>query len=162
MLHIVLQIPMVPQELHIRAVNLDLARLPHLHIFLAPQRREAPILAHNDLLAAGELVLAASEGLDCGGAVPVTGPHRQKDLADVDAGDGAGGLAVRATHARLQTIGAGARQHFVDADDVVRVCADPQVEAFLAGDFDEVLVGADAGGFEGLGRQLFVFIYVSD
>jgi len=58
----------------------------------------------------------------------------------------------------LQSIGAGAGQHFVDADDVVGVGSNSQVETFFAGYLDEVLVGADAGCFEGFGGELFVFI----
>ena len=43
---------------------------------------------------------------------------------------------------------------------MVRVGADAQVEAFLAGDLDEVLVGADAGRFEGFGRELLVLVWL--
>ena len=68
----------------------------------------------------------------------VTGADGEEDLADVDAGDEAVGLAEGTTHAGLQTIGTSARQHLVDADDVVRVSADTQVETFLSGDLDEV------------------------
>ena len=38
-------------------------------VLLATERGEAPVLADDDLLAAGELVLAAAEGFDGGGAV---------------------------------------------------------------------------------------------
>lgn len=38
----------------------------------------------------------------------------------------------------MEPVGAGAGQHFVDADDVVGVGADAEVEAFFAGYFDEV------------------------
>ena len=41
---------------------------------------------------------------------------------------------------------------------MVRVSADTHVETFLSSELDEVLVGADTGGFEGLGRQLFVLV----
>jgi hypothetical protein len=41
---------------------------------------------------------------------------------------------------------------------VVRVSADTHVETFLSGNLDEVLVGANAGGFEGLGGKLFVLV----
>ena len=93
----------------------------------------------------------------------ITGADAEDDLANVDAGDLAVRLAEGAAHARLQAIGTGARQHLVDADDVVRVGAHAQVEAFLAGDLDEVLVGADAGRFEGLRRELLVLVWlVSD
>ena len=73
----------------------------------------------------------------------VTGPHGQQDLADIHAGDGSVGFAPCTTHARLQSIGTGTRQHLVDADDVVRVGADTEVETFLAGNFDEVSEGRD-------------------
>jgi hypothetical protein len=58
----------------------------------------------------------------------------------------------------LQSIGASAGQHFVDADDVVGMGTYTQVEAFFAGDFDEVFVGADAGRFKGFGGELFVLV----
>jgi hypothetical protein len=38
------------------------------------------------------------------------------------------------------------------------VGADSQVETFLAGNLDEVLVGADTGGLEGLGAQLLILV----
>jgi hypothetical protein len=41
---------------------------------------------------------------------------------------------------------------------VVRVGADTEMETFLSGLLDEVLVGADTGGLESLRAQLFVFI----
>jgi hypothetical protein len=90
----------------------------------------------------------------------VAGAHAEDDLANVDASHLAVRLAEGAAHARLQAIGAGARQHLVDADDVVRVGAHAQVEAFLAGDLDKVLVGADAGRLEGLGGELLVLVWV--
>jgi hypothetical protein len=55
------------------------------------------------------------------------------DLADCNASQQAVGLAESSTHTSLQTIGAGARQHFVDAENVVRVNADAQVKVILAG-----------------------------
>ena len=41
---------------------------------------------------------------------------------------------------------------------MVRVGAHAQVETFLAGRLDEVLVGADAGRLEGLRAQLLIFV----
>jgi hypothetical protein len=41
----------------------------------------------------------------------------------------------------LQSIGASARQHLVDADDVIWVSAHTEMETFLAGNFDEIPVG---------------------
>ena len=111
----------------------------------------------------------------------VTGPNGEKDLANVHASDTAVRFAPRSTHPGLQPIGAGAGQHLVDADDVVRVSANAEVETFFAGDFDEVsigteahqsliprwgtqrrvrnvLVGTDTGGFQRFGGQLFVLV----
>lgn len=39
-----------------------------------------------------------------------------------------------------------------------RVGADTEVEGFLAGDLDEVFVGADTGCFQRFGAQLFIFV----
>jgi len=100
----------------------------------------------------------------------------EEDLADVDASDGAVGLAEGAAHARLQPIGAGAGQHLVDADDVVWVRTDAHVETLLASNLHKVpgvfvspltrspvavlnlLVGANTSGFQGLGAQLLVLV----
>ena len=60
---------LVPQKLHVSPIDPDLALGTLLKVFLAAEGREAPILGHDDLLAAGELVLGASEGFDGCGAV---------------------------------------------------------------------------------------------
>lgn len=88
----------------------------------------------------------------------VTSADAHDDLTNVDTGDGAVGLAPGTTHTSLQSIGTGARQHLVDADDVVRVGTDAEMEAFLAGNLDEVLVGANTGGLEGLRAQLLQLV----
>lgn len=41
---------------------------------------------------------------------------------------------------------------------MVRVGADAEVETFLTGRLDEVLVGANTGGLEGLGAQLLILV----
>ena len=139
-LHIIRDRTLIPQELDIRPIDLDLPFLPQLDIVIASERREPPVLADDDFLAAGEFVHGATEGLDGGGAVVVACAYGEQDLADVDAGHGPVGLAPRPAHSRLQSIGARAGQHFVDPDDVVRVGAHAQVEPFFAGDFHEVSV----------------------
>ena len=67
--HVVLERALLPQELHVRAVHADLASLALRNVLVAVERREAPLLADDDLLAAGEFVLRAAESLDGGGAV---------------------------------------------------------------------------------------------
>ena len=84
--------------------------------------------------------------------------YGQDYLADVHAGNETVGLAKGTTHAGLQSIGTSARQHLVDTDHMVRVGADTEMETFLSGNLDEVLVGANTGGFESLGGQLLVLI----
>ena len=53
----------------------------------------------------------------------ITSADGEEDLADVDASDGSIWLAPCTSHASLQSIGTCARQHLVDADDVVWVGA---------------------------------------
>ena len=97
----------------------------------------------------------------------ISGSDRQKNLANVDTGDGAIGLAPSTSHTSLKSIGAGTGQHLVDTDDVVRMSSDSEMETFFAGNLDkvpsilldhrrhfvrifvDVLVGANTGSFEG-------------
>lgn len=174
--HVVLEGTLVTEELNVGTVDTDAALLALGDVLLAAEGSEAPVLGDDDLLATGELVLRAAESLNSGGAVwkymsapdlpaqmaekltGVTGADGQKDLADVDTGDSAVGLAPGTTHTSLQSIGTGTRQHLVDTDDVVRVGTDTEVEGFLSTDLDEVLVGANTGGFKSLRAQLLVLV----
>lgn len=67
--NVTLNRPLVPQELHVSPVDPDLAFGALLEVFVTAERREAPVLGDNDLLAAGEFVLGATEGFDGCGAV---------------------------------------------------------------------------------------------
>lgn len=136
--HVLLDQTVASQELDVGTILLELALLAELDVLLAADGGETPLLGDDDLLAAGELVHRATEGLDGGGAVGVTGADGQDDLADVHTGDGTLGLTEGTTHTSLQTIGTSARQHLVDTDDVEGVHTDAQVETFLTGDLDEV------------------------
>jgi hypothetical protein len=51
------------------------------------------------------------------------------------------------THTRGQTIGTSAGELLVDTDNVERVDAHAQVEAVLAAELDQRLVGGDTGCF---------------
>ena len=55
-------------------------------------------------------------------------------------------------------ISACAGQHLVDTEDVVRVYPDTEMESVLAGGLGHVLVRANAGGLEGLRRQLLELV----
>lgn len=173
---------MATEELNVGTVLEELALLAELDVLLAADGGEAPVLGDNDLLATGELVLRAAEGLESGSTVGVTGADGQNDLANVHTGNKTLGLTEGTTHTGLQTIGTSARQHLVDTDDVEGVHTDAQVETFLTGDLHKVpiksymrlcpwlsgercgsgssnvLVGANTGGFESLGGQLLVLV----
>jgi len=148
----------VCQELDVGTVRLDLTVLPLLHVLLAAEGSETPVLGDNDLLTTRELVLAPSQSLQGGGTVGVTGTDRQEDLTDVDTSDGPVGFTPSTTHTSLKPIRSGTGQHLVDTDDVEGVGTNPQVETILSGNLDKVFVGADTGSFESLRRQLLVLI----
>ena len=122
--NITLNGPLVPQELHVSPIDSDLAFLAFLKVFVTTERCEAPVLGNDDLLAAGEFVLGATEGFDGRGAVcadfqsvhpslhwdsraewvegtVVTSPHGEQDLANVHTGNGSVGLAPCTTHPGL-------------------------------------------------------------
>ena len=62
--NITLNRPFVPQELHISPINPNLAFCALLEVFVTAKRCETPILGDNDLLAAREFVLGATESFD--------------------------------------------------------------------------------------------------
>lgn len=177
--HVVLERTLVAEELNVGAVDADLAGLALGDVVVTAERSETPVLGDDDLLATWELVLGTTESLDGSGAVcekivsrtiptalalgfdkltRVTSADGQNDLANVDTSDETVWLAESTTHTGLQSIGTSARQHLVDADDVVRVWADAHVESFLSGNLDQVLVGGDTGGLKRLGRELLKLV----
>ena len=110
----------------------------------------------------------------------VTSADGEENLANVDTGDSSVWLSESTTHSSLESIGSSARQHLVDADDVVWVGTNAEVERFLSGSLDHVpvvillsdlfppwcmyvssfhsLVGANTGSLESFGAQLFVLV----
>jgi hypothetical protein len=90
--------------------------------------------------------------------VGVPGPDRHEDLTDVHTSDKAVGLAESTTHTSLKPISSSARQHLVDTDDMVGVDANTEMETFLSGNLNKVLVGANTGGLKSLGGQLLVLV----
>jgi hypothetical protein len=155
---VVRDLAVVAEELDVGTVDLDAAGSLALEVLVTTERGEAPVLGDDDLLATRELVLRAAEGLKGKVTVGVTSADAHDDLTDVDTGDGTVGLTPGTTHTGLQSIGTGTRQHLVDTDDVEGVSADAQVEALLARVLDQVLVGANTGGLEGLGAQLLILV----
>jgi len=152
------QLAVVGQELNICTINQNSATSLLLHVFLTTERSETPVLGNNDLLATWELVLGSAEGLKGVGAEGITSSETHDDLTNVDTGDSSVGLTPSTTHSSLQSIGTSARQHLVDTDDVIWVSADTEMESFLSCGLDHVLVGANTGGFQSLGTQLFILV----
>merc|ERR1712080_688336 len=64
--------------LHVDAVGLEVSASPHLGILLAVPLGEAKLLAHEDLLPAGELKLAPSQSLNNLGLELVVAPHGRR------------------------------------------------------------------------------------
>lgn len=62
--HVTLNRALVPQELHVSPIDPDLTFSTLLEVFVTAKRREAPVLGDDDLLAAGEFVLGATESFD--------------------------------------------------------------------------------------------------
>lgn len=137
-LHVLLDLATAAVELNVGSVLEKSALLLQLRVLLATDGRETPVLADDDLLATGELVHGSSKSLDGGGTVGVTGSDGQKDLTNVDTGDGTLRLAPSTSHSGLQSIGTSARQHLVDTDNVEWVCSNSHVETFLASNLDEI------------------------
>jgi hypothetical protein len=173
--HVLLKVTLVAEELDVSTIDLDLALLALLEVFLTAERGETPVPGDDDLLATGELhvvrlramnvkllltylVLATPQSLESVGAERVLCPERHEDLADVHTSDKAVGLAESTTHTGLKPISSSARQHLVDTDDMVRVDADTEMERFLSSSLHHVLVGANTGGLESFGRQLLVLV----
>merc|ERR1719264_348724 len=116
------------EPLHVDAVGDQAAHALPLLVVRLGEVREPELLGDEDLLAAGELVLGLLERLDRGGELLLLRPDGDEDLADVHAGRRAVGLAEGSAHAGRESIGAGARQRLVDAEDVERVGPDADVE----------------------------------
>ena len=85
--NVTLNRPLVPQELHVSPIDPDLALLALLKVFVTTERCEAPVLGDDDLLAAGEFVLGATEGFDGCCAVCEFHPCQQTDVSREIEGD---------------------------------------------------------------------------
>lgn len=68
-LHVLGEVAVVAEELDVGTIDLDAAGGLLLEVLVATEGGEAPVLGDDDLLATGELVLRAAEGLESGSAV---------------------------------------------------------------------------------------------
>jgi len=145
----------------VTVLNLDVGTAVHeeilgleLRVVLAGDSCETPVVRDDDLLATGELVRSATEGLAGLGLEVHAGTERVDDLSDVDAGGNAEGLTESVTHTAGQTISASARKHFVLSQDHEGVSADAKVETFLGGADNHELVDDNTAGLEALRSEL--------
>ena len=73
-----------------------------LQVILTVDIGKSPLARNNDLLTARELIPGATKGFLNDRCVRVFATNGKDDLADVDTGNGAVGLAPCATHTSLQ------------------------------------------------------------
>ena len=132
--------------------------LTESNVLLTGVLGEAPLERLEDLLATGELELTTTDGLDDMGLGGILGTDGEEDLANVDTGGDADGLAVRVTHTGGETIGSGARKHLVGTEDVEGVGAHADVVSVLTDGLGQVLVDTDTAGLEGLGGDLLLLV----
>jgi len=147
-----------PNELYISSVLHHPLVLFELEVRLPVDVGETPLFRNDDLLATWKLVAGTAESLLDDVGVGVLATDGQKDLTNIDPGDGSVRLTPSPSHASLEPISTGAGQHLVDAEDVEGVDADPQMEGILSGGLGDVLVGTDTSSFKCLARELFVFV----
>jgi len=162
-------------DLDVGAIRASAALSAEALVLLDRVGREAPVLGHEDLLGAGEFVLAAAEALNDVGKHGGLGAARDEDLVDVHTGDLTIRLTEGTSHTSLETkrkedkpqrasnvvdvfipIGTGTAKHLVDAEHVVGVNADAKVEGITTAHLGDVLVHANAGSLEGLRGDLLL------
>ena len=133
---------------------LQVTRLRQAQELITVVLREAPLSGKHNLLASRELELGTAEGSHHVLPVHILGPHRDEDLSDLHTSHHTIGLAVSVTHPSLQTIRAGAGQHLVDTQHVVRVSSHTHVEAVTASLLRQHLVGGNTGSLKSVAGQL--------
>jgi len=146
------------QPLDANAVGSQAAHGLELVVVFLHKLGETKLGGDVDLLASGEFELGTTEGLDRDVALVLTAAHGQQDLADVHTGSLTVGLTEGTTHTGLEPIGTSAGKHLVHTQDVKRVGAHTQVKVLTTAVGGEVLVARNAGGFQGLGRDLLVLV----
>lgn len=110
------------------------------------------------LLATRKLHFSASESLNELRFVHVLATNRHYNLTNVNTGNSAKRLSVGTPHSGLQSkignkyaklpISACARQHLIDAHNVVRMHTHAKMESILATILHEILVGANTSSLQ--------------
>lgn len=110
----------------------------------------SPLSALNNLLAARELELGASQSFTGMCSIVVLASNRKEYLTNVHPSTGALRLAKGTPHSSLEPISPSTRKHLVDTEDMERVNPDPKVEGILSCRLGHVLVAGNAGSLERL------------
>jgi len=147
---------MVVDELSVGPVVLETALLFPEKIVRTVVGSESPLSANNDLLATRELELGTTERLASVLVVLVLAADGEQNLTDAHTGACALGLAESTAHTGLKPISTGARKHLVDTEHVERMHAHTQVEGFLSGVLDHVLVARNTRSLKGLAGHIFL------
>ncbi|KAH3660248.1 hypothetical protein OGAPHI_007453 [Ogataea philodendri] len=158
LLHVVLQVTLGGQELHVSTIVLDLVVLSLGSVLSSVKRSETPLLRDDDLLLTWELVSGSSQTLNDNILVGVLGSDREQNLSDINTGSQTVWLTPGTSHTLLQSIGTGTRQHLVDSQNVVRVHSHSHVERISTRHLGDVLVCANSGSFQSLGGQLLQLV----
>jgi len=95
----------VGDNLDVGTIGLSLAFSTKLLVILNRVLSETPVLRDENLLGAGEFVLATTETFDDMNEHRGLGSHRDKDLVNVNTGDLTIGLTEGTSHTGLETIG---------------------------------------------------------
>jgi len=155
---VLLEVAAWADELDVGTILDDQLLFFELEVIFLVHVREAPLLRDNNLLATRELVSRTSKGFNNDRSVRLPRSNRKNDLANVNAGYSAIGLAPCTTHTSLQPISTGATQHLVNADDMEGVDANAKVERILARVLSHIFVSANTGRFQSLRGDLFVLV----
>jgi hypothetical protein len=134
------------------------ASILQLLISLTSEWRETHLSGEQNLLSSRELKHGSSQSLNNLILAGILGAHGHEWLANVYTGNHAVWATKGLSHTRGQTIGTGAGQLLVDSGHVEGVGAHSEVEAVLAAELGQVLVGSDTASLESLRGELLSLI----
>ena len=106
---------LVVDKLAVHTLGTDASLRAPFGVVLTLILGEAPLAAHHNLLPTGKLELGTAQRLARDRLVLIFAAHAHEDLTDTHTRAQSLRLSKGAAHACLQTIGACARKHLVDA-----------------------------------------------
>lgn len=127
-------------------------------VLLLSELCETPLVIDHDLLATGELVLAASQSFAHLFLMLRLGADSVNNLSNFHTSNFTKRLAECMTHTSLEPISSCAGKHLVDAQNVERVDANTEVESVFSSSLGDVLVHDNASSLKSLGGELFLLL----